>query len=237
MLRRGAHDGAQLGDAGFEAAKLEQAVGEIEPGAHMPGLAREHLAELRGSTFELTFEQQRSAAAVQRTSMVWSKRKRACERSLGVGWLGTKNIDTTELDRKLGNVGCKLNPLLEHSLSVVEAAHAAKDERELVEGGRKNRSAAHRALEPIDRLVSASDVAKRQRMVCLEQRIGGVARSLRKRTDGLARTLLDQEGEPQEMQRPGMLRMPAQHVARNALGFIWATPVDRGPTKTKGLLA
>jgi hypothetical protein len=73
--------------------------------------------------------------------------------------------------------------------------------------------------------------------VCLEQRIGGVARSLRKRTDGLARTLLDQEGEPQEMQRPGMLRMPAQHVARNALGFIWATFVDSGPTKTKGLLS
>jgi hypothetical protein len=38
------------------------------------------------------------------------------------------------------------------------------------------------------------------------------------------------------MVRAGMLRMPAQYIARNALGFIWATSVDSGPTKTKGLL-
>src|SRR5262245_60381551 len=102
-------------------------MGEIEPGTHMPGLARDDLAELRGSAFEFTFEQQRCAATVQRTHMVRSKRKRACKCGFGIGWLGPENVDAAELDRELRNVRCKLNALFEHSLGVVKAAHAAED--------------------------------------------------------------------------------------------------------------
>src|SRR5262249_16348791 len=108
---------------------------EIEPGAHMPRIAREHLAKLRSGVFELTFEQQRGAAAVQRAHMVRSKPKRARESCLGLAWLGTEDVDAAQLDRKLCDAGCKLDALLKHGLRVVIAAHAAKDQSELVERG------------------------------------------------------------------------------------------------------
>ena len=168
--------------------------------------------------------------------MVRSKRKRARERSLGVGWFSPEDVDAPQLDRELRDARGKLDALLEHSLGIVVTAHAAEDEAELVERGREHRLAVHRALEPIDRLVSASDVAKRQGVVRLEQRIDGVTPSLRERTDGLAGALLDQEGEAQEVQRAGMLRMSAQHLAHDSLGFVRSTSVDGGPTEIKGLL-
>jgi len=71
----------------------------------------------------------------------------------------------------------------------------------------------------------------------LEPRIDGGARSLGERPHGLAWTLLDQEGEPQEMLRASMLRMPAQHLLRNSLCFVRTTSVDRGPTEMKGLVS
>ena len=236
MLWREAHDGAQLSDTGFEAAELEQTMGEIKPGTRMLGNAREHLAELRRRALELTFEQQGGATAVQRTDVVRRKRKRAHERGLGVGWLGTADVDTSKLDRELGDAGCELDALLEHDLSIVIAVHAAKDKSELVERGREDRLAADRALKPVYRLVSASHVAKRQRIVCLERRIVSLARRISERTNGVARTLLDQEGNPQEVQHSRILRMPAQEIARNALCFIWATLIKDHPTEMKDLV-
>jgi hypothetical protein len=48
-----------------------------------------------------------------------------------------------------------------------------------VEGRREYGLAADRALKPRDRLVLAPNIAQRERIVGLEQRIGAVARSLR----------------------------------------------------------
>src|SRR5262245_34412204 len=126
--------------------------------------------------------------------------------------------------------------MLEHRLSIIVTAHAAKDQCELVERGREHRLAAGRALEPIDRLVSASDIAKRQRIVGLKHWIDGVTRSLRERTDGLAGTLLEQERDAQEVQCTGMLRMAREHIARDPLCFVQATAVEGRPTDMKGLL-
>src|SRR5262245_12380938 len=202
----------------------------------MTRIAREHLAELRGRKLELTLEQQSGAAAVQRAHMVRSKRKRASERSLGVAWLGPEDVDAAQLDRKLGNVRCTLDALLEHGLGIVKAAHAAKNKCKLVERGRESGFATHRALEPVDRLVSASDVAKRQGIVRLEHRIGGVTRSLGERTDGLARTHLEQQGDAKEVQRASVLRMTREHIARYPLCFIQATAVEGRPADPKGRL-
>jgi len=42
--------------------------------------------------------------------------------------------------------------------------------------------------------------------------------------------------ETQEVQRAGMPWMTSEHIARDSRGFVRATSIDGGPTKTKGLL-
>jgi hypothetical protein len=39
------------------------------------------------------------------------------------------------------------------------------------------------------------------------------------------------------MERAGVLRMPAQHIARKALSFVWLTSIDSGPTTIESLVS
>ena len=187
---------------------------QIEPGAHMVGVARQHLPEPVGGALELALEQERGAEAVQGAHVARRVGERARKRDLGVRRIGAADVDAAELDRELGHGRRDRQPALERNLGVVVAAHRAVEEAELVERRRERRLPGGRALEPFQRLGLAADVTQRQRKVGFDDRVGAVARRQFERRHRLARALLCQQSQAQEMQGARMLRPAARAHSR-----------------------
>jgi hypothetical protein len=70
--------------------------------------------------------------------------------------------------------------------------------------------------------------------VSLQDRIGGVLRGLLERRDRVARALLRQQREAEQVQRVRMLRPAAEHLARDAFSLVRALVLDSGHPLTEG---
>ncbi len=116
------------------------------------------------------------------------------------------------------DVGSTSQPAFEDGFRLLETAHRAEQDAELLERGHERRLAFDRALQPGQRLAVAPRSQQRLAEVGLDAGTAAVLRGLLERRDRLARAVLRQQGDAQEMQRVRVPGIARERIAGQALG-------------------
>lgn len=190
-------------------------------------LDRQNLPKALYRTLNLSLIQKRGSQAMQGAHAAWSVDQGPRKRDLGISRIATNDKDPAQLQQQSHRRRLGLQPTLEDGLSFLEPAHRAKQDPELLVGGRKRRLVLDRALQSRQRLAGTPRFRQRSAQMRLDPCAGPLPGGLFKRRDRLARAPLRQQGDAQEMQRVRVLGIARHGVACQTLGVARTVLLDR----------
>ena len=146
---------------------------------------------------------------------------------LGVFRIRAHNEEPAQIQGQFHRRRLGLHPAFEDGFRLVKSAHRAKQHPKLLKCGHERRLALDRALQARQRLAVAPRFQERLAQVSLDAGTAPFACGLLERRDRLARALLRQQGDAQEMRRIGAPAIPRQSLAGEALGVGRALLLER----------